>query len=184
MATRISHVPVFVDNTSYAREFKMTRFTYFYMECTEPHDTEILEEDDILPILLLDLEGIIVSGLGNRKLLNSPKRISELFDFIDEKTPYTVSAGYVWLPNSLLKNHIKRKLFRGDVVRVKSSLFLKAYANIRAPEEMDVDERSPKTRLVYFSEKETSAFEKWTAQTINRVTKRYKDQPDMNLRNR
>lgn len=184
MDQSISHVPVFVDSTRHAHELKMTRFIYFYVEHTEPQATTYVASGDALPLLLVDLEGVIVSGLGGQERLDTPEAISDLFDFIDEKTPYVISANYLWLPNELLETYTGRRLSRGDVLRVYAPLFLQACAHARTPREIRLDDVPSDVRAVYLSEEETRAFREWTDRTVDRVKRRYREYPEMNLRKR
>jgi hypothetical protein len=184
MERKVSHVPVFFDSAEFVEGTEMTRFTYFYVECGEPQATSYLAGDDALPILLLDLEGVIVSGLGGKELLDTPEAIRELFDFIEENTPYVVSTSYIWLPQKLLQDGIGRQLSRGDVVRLYTPLFLRASQYVRTSQAIYFDDVPPDIEAVYFSEGETLAFRAWTDMTIERVRKRYYGQPERNLRSR
>jgi hypothetical protein len=181
---KASHVPVFVDNTEFVEGTEMTRFTYFYVECGEPQATSYLAGGDALPILLVDLEGVIVSGLGDKEFLDTPEAISELFDFIEQNTPYVVSTSYIWLPQKLLRDGIGRELSRGDVLRLYTPLFLRASEYVRREQAIRFDDIASDVRAVYFSEGETLAFKAWTDMTVERVRKRYYSQPELNLRSR
>jgi len=184
MEQRISYVPVFVDNTNYIRDTKMVRLTYFYVECTEPSADTYMKSDRSLPLLFIDFEGVIVSGLADKEHFDTPDEISELFDFIDEKDAYVVGVSYFWLPNELLRRYIETDLVRGDVLRVYTPLFLKACTQLKTPREIAIDDIPLDVQAVYLSEKETYAFKGWTDQAVDRVKKRYREQPEMNLRER
>lgn len=181
MNRNISYVPVFVDNLNYARESKMTRLSYFYVECSEPHHITYVDNNNSLPLLLIDMEGVIMSGLGRKRLFNTPKAISELFDFIDKKTPLVVSTSYFWLPAQILNKTIKKKLSRGDVLRIYTPLFLQACAQVKVSPRILLKNIPTDVRAVYFSEKESLAFKKWTDMVVDRVRKRYYGQPKNNL---
>jgi hypothetical protein len=184
MGHDISHVPVFVDNTAYVDRLEMTRFIYFYVESTELQATTYLESDEAPAILLLDVEGVIVSGLGGKERLDTPEAIGELFEFFDERPPYVVTAGYLWLPNAFLETYIGNELSRGDVVRVYTALFVQACMAAGPTGELRIDKVPPDVRPAYLSEEETVAFNEWTNRTVERVRKRYREQPEMNLRTR
>jgi hypothetical protein len=47
-----------------------------------------------------------------------------------------------------------------------------------------IDKVPPDVRPAYLSEEETVAFNEWTNRTVERVRKRYREQPEMNLRTR
>jgi hypothetical protein len=180
----ISHVPVFVDSTAYADKLKMTRCIYFHVEHTGPETTTYLEFDDAPAILLLNVEGVIVSGLRGRERLDTPEAIGELFEFLDEQTPYVVTAGYLWLPNQLLETCVRKELSRGDVLRVYTPLFVQAWAATGSTREIPPGEAPPDVQPVYLSEEETAAFNEWTRGTVERVRRRYRERPEMNLRTR
>lgn len=184
MKRSISYVPVFVDNTNYADELAMTRLTYFYVECVEPHPVGLMDDEDVLPILLIDLEGVIVSGLGEADRFNSPKIIRELFDYIDEQTPYVISANYIWLQNALINRFVDKRLVRGDVLRVSTPLFVHACRGAEGSKGADLRDTELADKPVYYSEEETLAFKEWTDTVVDRAKKRYREQPELNLRTR
>lgn len=184
MEQMISHVPVFVDNTRWADELGAVRFTYFYVERIEPEATTYLEAPDAPAMLLMDLEGVIVSGIGGKRLLDTPEAVDELFKFIAARSSYVVTTGYMWLPDALLRRAIDARLSRGDVVRVYTPLFVQACAAVGPTKEMRLDDIPPDVQPVFLSLDETAAFREWTGRTVERVRKRYHGRPEKNLRTR
>jgi hypothetical protein len=111
-------VPAFVDDIKNIKEFKFTRLNYFYIDLSEPDEEQIIRYISELPIIIIGNEGVIISGLENNILFDKPETISELFDYMDDKTPFVVNTGYFWLPNKLVLNYITEKLSRQSVLRV------------------------------------------------------------------
>jgi hypothetical protein len=160
-------VPIFVDSIKNG----MTRFTYLYLDCSEPHLATISPNDNLSsPVIIIDLEAIIISGL-NGEPFYEPMTIKELFYFIDESNKYVISTGYFWLNNSIIKMFIDQKLTSKHVLRIQADLFLfavKKYSD-------NIDDffqwltPSHTDRLLAISEEETIAFREWTDLTINRA---------------
>ena len=182
MSSRDPYVPVFMDSAGYAEDLGMSRFTYFFIECDEPGElaTPFGGELD-LPFLLMDLEGVIFSPLGGSGEFDSPEAISTLLDHIDRQTPYVVSTSYIWLPNDILARHLDRELRRGDVIRIAAPLFVRASRHTRTPAARAFDDLIELERALFFSPRETAAFQKWTDLTIERVRRRHHGKPEHNL---
>jgi hypothetical protein len=184
MEQHLGHVPVFVDNARYTEELGAIRFTYFYVERFEAEATAYLEAEDAPQMLLLDLEGVIVSGVGGKRLLDTVEAIDELFEFIADRSNFVVATSYIWLPELLLRRTVGAKLSRGDVVRVYTPLFVQACTAAGPTRELPLDDVPPDVQPLYLSEAETEAFREWAGRTVERVQKRYRERPEKNLRTR
>jgi hypothetical protein len=185
MEPSVGHVPVFMDNSGYSGELGLSRFSYFFVEFDEPGEAAApFEGYGAIPFLLMDLEGVILTPLGDRTEFDTPDTISDLLEFIHEKTPYVVSTSYIWLPDEILRKHVGADLKRGDVVRVAAPLFVRACRHARTPAADAFDDMLDLDRAVIDSPVETESFRKWTDRTVERVRKRYRSDTGMNLKER
>ena len=183
MGSEATHVPIFVDSTGVVDGVEMTRCTYFYVRPGEPQATSFLPGEEPFPLLLIDLEGVIVAGLGGR-LFDSPAVIADLFNYIRTHTPYVVTTSYLWLPQQLVRDAVSGRPARGDVLRLYAPWFLQACGYGRTAEPLAFTEVPPAVRPLYFSAAETQAFKEWTGLTVERVRRRYHSRPELNLRGR
>ena len=183
MALETTHVPIFVDSAGVVDGAEMTRLTYFYVRPDETQPASFLPGAEAFPLLLVDLEGVIVAGLGGHPF-DSPAVIAALFDFIPANTPYVLTTSYFWLPQPLVRAAIGRRPARGDVLRLYAPLFLQACRAGPAAEPLTFAGVPPGVTPLVFSAAETRAFREWTGQTIERVRQRYYSRPELNLRSR
>ena len=177
-------VPVFVDDIKNYKDFKFTRLSYFYLDLSTPEEFSIEINDEKLPVAVIDFEGIIISGIRENFYFDTPQIIEDLFDFIYDETPFNVSSGYIWLPNSLIKKYVSEKIDSKSVLRITMDLFIEASKKLLMPEQINLNDLSQKEQLIYYSRKEAFAFSEWTDLTLDAIKKSYHQNTANNLRNR
>lgn len=178
----INTIPVFVDDIKNYENFKFTRLTYFYLDLSEPEEAQLLLALSLKLITIIGNEGIIMSGVGKNKFLDNPEIIDELFDYIEDNTPFVVNTGYFWLPNSIITKYITEKLNRQSVLRIQRPLLIAAIRNLSDPERIKLIDLPADVPAISISSKETEAFKNWTDLTIDQVKKRYYQNKENNLR--
>lgn len=186
MNLKDNYIPIFLDKdvSNVENTSGNLRFNYFYIELETPSPVTISNNQNNLPMLLIDLEGILLYKLGSKQeLFNSPQDITELFDHINNKTNYVLSVNYLWLPNTILSHLPKRKIHRWEIIRIHESIFIQAIIKIHSLEDIGFDE-TYKKEMIYLSEKESIAFTQWGQQTLDKIKERYRTNTRMNLRER
>lgn len=178
------YVPTFADQFVDEPQFKQTRLSYFRLDCGEPYTVEQASGPRALPLLMMDIDGVIISGLDGKPLLDTSDAIEELFDYIDTQTPYMVSTDYFWLPTQTIKDYVDHDLQRGDVLRVVMPLFVQANSGTINGTDLATASSSRDNPPIFFSAKETLAFRSWTDRRIATVRHRYVHMTDLNLRSR
>ena len=173
-----------MDDIKDYKNFKFTRLSYFYLNLSSPEEFNLVFSDQNLPIALVEMEGVIISGIRRNTVFYSASIIEELFDFIYDETSFVVSTGYIWLPNSLINFLVKDRIHRRSVLRIDFDLFAEATRNFLTPEKIEVKKWSERETTIQLSHDETQAFSEWTEMTVERVKQRYHNMDSNNLRNR
>jgi hypothetical protein len=161
-------VPVVVDDAKNYGKFKMTRCTYFTIECDAPSSNWVLElGKKSIPFLLIGLSGLIVRPVRGGRLFESSDSIDELFDTIESHPSLYVDINDLWLPNKLFQG----LPHRGQVYRVGIKLFHVAYLyrEERISEDQFLRQCSELKGNIRFSRKETHSFENWSKFQIQKA---------------
>ncbi len=165
-------VPVVVDDIKRYGKFKMTRCTYFTIECDAPSSNWVLElGKKSIPFLLVGLSGLIIKPIGDGSLFESSDSIEELFNTIESHPSLYVDINDFWLPNNLFQGAHRR----GRVYRVGSKLFRVAYLyrEERISEGQFLRRCSELKSHIRFSKKETRSFVSWSRSQIERARDSY-----------
>ena len=157
-------IPLIVDDVKDQPEFQMTRLTYFSVETIDYlAELEISYEKLAIPVTVIDLQGIITST-RNRSEFSTGRSIEKLFDSIDDTGGLFVDTNDIWLPNVLFK----KKMHRGDLIRIPKELFKLALAyrsdSLSYPDFASY--ASEYAAEILESEKEEQAFKKWARKQI------------------
>jgi hypothetical protein len=178
---RTFDVPVVVDDVKRYGKFKMTRCTYFTIECDAPSSNWVLElGKKSIPFLLIGLSGLIVRPIGGGRLFESSDSIDELFKTIESDPSLYVDINDLWLPNKLFQG----LPHRGEVYRVGSRLFHVAYLcrEERISEDQFFRQCSELKSLIRLSKKETRSFASWSRLQIERARDSYPKSKGLELK--
>jgi len=125
----------------------------------------------VVPFLILRLGGIVYEPIGGG-LFDSPQKITELFEYLEEEGTLLVDMEDVWLPNFVLR---RGDAGVGDVFRVPTELFEAALlfreGRLSAPDFIGRCERDAEN--VRYSEGETLAFLEWRGNEILEAKAQY-----------
>jgi hypothetical protein len=162
-------VPIIVDDI---RAGGLVRLNYLCVETDAPKPGWALNiSDSSLPFLLLGLAGVILHPF-DALVFDTPLRIENLFQTLEERLGFDVAIGNVWLPNSIFKE----KADPGSVFRVDSSLFQRAYSLREMSVNIGTDALDFSWSSLFdqlrnlpppqFSTLETEAFSQWSERQI------------------
>ena len=161
-------VPVVVDDSKSYGKFRITRCTYFTIECDAPSSNWVLElGKKSIPFLLIGLSGLIVRPIRGGRLFESSDSIDELFDTIESHPSLYVDINDLWLPNKLFQG----LPHRGQVYRVGFKLFHVAYLyrEERISEDQFLRQCSELKGNIRLSKKETRSFANWSRFQIQKA---------------
>jgi hypothetical protein len=171
-------IPITIDDMKQLPGVKLTRCSYFTVECDKPSPDWVLEFGRrSIPFLMTGLSGIIYRPLSRKSLFVSPKQIENLFNAIEKSNRLNVGTADVWIPNALIKPLLhKCKLKpRGITFRVRYRFFLSALefrtGKLDLKRFMKLSRKTP--NAVTFSFKEHIAFTTWREKQIDLARKQY-----------
>jgi len=165
---------MWIDNIKKAGSFKMTRLSYFVAEADEPTDdcTIMLGEANI-PVIICGLSVAICQPSNTKQRFESATELDKLFDYIEDKLNLSIETPDIWLPNGLFKSKHSPK--RGDVYRIKQSLFTTALA-FRTGRSTQQDFEKWCVRAlekVTYSDIETKVFAEWSTMQTEQAKATY-----------
>jgi hypothetical protein len=178
---RSFHVPVVVDDVKRYGKFRMTRCTYFTIECDVPSSNWVLGlEKKSIPFLLIGVSGLIIRPIGGGPLFDSPDSIENLFNTIESHPSLYVDINDFWLPNHLFQEPHRR----GEVYRVGNKLFHVAYLyrEERISEGRFLRRCRELRANIRFSKKETRSFGIWSRLQIERARESYPKDKGLELK--
>ena len=169
---KIVKIPIVYDTIREIDGQKMLRCTYFTVQTDEPLPNWYLNlGNTTYPILLLNLEAIIIGAPKSPEMFRNPLDIDDMYEFIEKNTDLFVDINDIWVPHSWFKF---KEFKPGSVFRLRSDLFtycwkfrndqISIYEFIENESILNLKEREE--RMVYFSEEESTAFNKWTSSQI------------------
>ncbi len=178
-------VPITVDSVKETDSYRMTRCTYFSIECSEPAPGWSLRTSDIdVQFFMIGLSGVITAPPGGDQFFDTPDQLDHLFNVIEQNKALYVETNDIWLPNDLfLKSGMKPH--RGQVYRIGGTLFRAAYLlkeDIRSDDEFMLrikDMNIPE--FVKYSENETEALMVWNKKLIDINREYYHANPEKKL---
>lgn len=177
---RIS-IPVVIDDVKNFESFQMTRCTYFSIQCDTPAPNCYLGLGERqIPFLMLGLSGILFQPSLEDQFFDTPEKLEELFQAIEELTDVYVDINDIWLPNFVFTSV---EHTRGSVYRIGIELFEAAYhfrnEVISNRKFSEVCDRLVDT--VHYSPEETEALRQWEDQQIEMAKTHYKENPERRL---
>jgi len=146
--------------------FPMVRCLYIAIEFDTPSNQWLLGiEGQSFPFLMLGLTGVVQAPLGANSF-NNPGIIDKFIDAVEDADGMVLFED-IWLPSELFTDEVSA----GDVYRVGVDLFRHAlsFRDGRSDEKKFRFAATEFHGQMRFSEKETMAFRKWSARTIERT---------------
>jgi len=180
----VPSIPVMVDDVKEFKNFRMTRCTYFSIECDTPSAEWMMElKDREVPFYLFGLSGIIREPIGTKTAFDSPQAIDELFETIEKTPELFVDINDIWLPNFLFENTPTE---RGTVYRIKERLFLEAdrFRDDRISVDRFLKICEELRDHISYSDTETESFKEWASSQIEMAKKVFPKNPDLELKYR
>ena len=179
-------IPIIIDDVKRYGNFRMTRCTYFTIECDTLSPEWILELGELgIPFYPLGLSGIIWKPIGDKDIFDSIDLIDELFDAIEKNPSLYVDTNEIWLPNFLFRHPSNTTCHkRGSVYRVENDLFRTAYffTSDRIPERDFLKTCEKNIERIRYSEEETKSFSEWEQTQISRAKQTYPKNSNLVLR--
>ncbi len=182
-----AQVPVIVDSVKKISGFKMTRVSYFSIESVEPSlgwHLILTEKNLVLPFLMLNLSGIIVSPLHGGPVFGSVDEIEDLFSLVEDGSDGTlfIDINDLWLPNQVFP----KEALRGEVYRLPQELFLAAMKfrkGIMEKRKFSSFAREHRGQIAT-SPDETGVFREWTKREIELAKEKYQENKKYQLKRR
>jgi hypothetical protein len=176
---RSPDVPVLVE-TPARPYFQMTRCHYISVECSEPRPGwEIRFGGDVLPLLMLQLVGVIQRPIGAPRF-STPLLIESLFELLEERAGLLINFHDIWLPGFLFQRGVQT----GDTYRIKVPLFREAYlfrGGRLGEREFEIYCKGLDDALI-FSKDETTAFTAWCDEQVVKAQHQEPKNPDLRLK--
>ncbi|MEN8185519.1 MAG: hypothetical protein ABFR05_00160 [Bacteroidota bacterium] len=186
ISNRDNMIPIIVDVERNIDGHQMVRCSYFSVQSDEPLlNWKINIRSSNSPIVLLNLEAILVGSPSNPNDFKTIEDINEMYDFIEDSNEgLFVDINDIWIPVEMFG---KTDIEQGMVFRIPDEQFilLWKFRNDRisieelfSDEERFVHKMMPDLKQkppVYFSEEETMAFQKWTYKQIEQSRMRYNE---------
>ncbi len=185
-------VPIIVDVERNIDGYRMIRCSYFAVQSDEPLPNWRLRVGEFdSPILLLNLEAILLGAPSNPDGFGNVEEINAMYDYIEKHDELFVDINDIWVPIEWFGNiEIKQGLlFR--IPADQFSICWKLRNDKISVEEMfldeDVQDEDVKSKLIQqphieFSESETSVFEQWTNMQIEQSRAQYNERKEMALK--
>ncbi len=164
-------IPLIVDDVKDLPDFPMTRLNYFSVETLDYLSELMISHSSLeMPVIVIDLQGVITST-RDHSIFSSKELIQSLIDSIDDTEELFVDINDVWLPNIILR----KKLERGDLIRIPKELFrlALAYRSDNMPYKDFLSSAAVFSREIEESELEEKAFKEWASEQIRFAKKIY-----------
>lgn len=178
-------VPIIVDVKRNIDGYQMIRCSYFSVQSDEPLPNWNLKMGEVnSPILLINLEAIIVGAPNNSNKFNNYEDIIRMYNNIEKYDALFIDINDIWVP---IEWFGIIGINQGMVFRIpqdRFSLCWKLRNDKISIEEMFEDENILDERIksklierppVRFSEGETFVFKKWTEVQIDQSRENYKN---------
>lgn len=191
-SNRNNNIPIISDVVRNIDGYKMVRCSYFTIQSDEPLFNCSLKIGNLnYPILLLNLEAIILGSPNNPFEFKNMVDINEMYEFIEEGDLLFVDINDIWIP---IEWFGEIEIKQGMVFRIPGERFSICW-RLRhdkiSIEEMfskeNIKDKDVKINFLHeppvrFSEKETQAFNQWTNLQIEQSRKRYEENRNNTLK--
>lgn len=167
MEQNIIQIPVVTDVERYIDGINMIRCSYYSIQSDIPMPNwEINVSGTSTPMLLLNLEAILVGPIQNVDKFNRMEDIDSMYEFVEQNEGLFVDINDVWIPSTWFG---VKEIKQGLVYRISQenfSLCWKLRNDNISLEEFIAESRNIKEPFISFSEEETSVFHEWTKKQI------------------
>lgn len=184
-------IPVIADTIRNIDDFDMVRCLYYSVQSDDPlPNWSLTMQGSHFPILLLNLEAIIMGPPNDALVFNRASDVNEMYNFIEEQTQLFVDINELWIPIKWINNNIKQ----GMVFRIPPTLFTLCWQfcnnrisvsdlfdNVKAIEPND-QSFSVSGGMVAYSDHETRVFNEWTNMQIEQSQKNYHNNKHLKLK--
>lgn len=174
------NIPVVYDTIREIDGHQMLRCSYFTVQTDEPIPNWNLDlGSESFPILLLNLEAIIIGSPKSPDMFRTPLDIDDMYALIEETAGLFVDINDIWISHSLFKF---KEFKSGSVFRLDRELFTYCwkYRNDQISiselieNEIILSSKEREQSLVYYSEEESDAFKNWTSMQIQQSQELYR----------
>lgn len=176
-------IPVLLDDFKDFENLKMSRFTYFTIECDEPSlGWELELKEARIPICLIGLSAIAWRPIDERfHEFKNLQLIDDLFNTIEEDGNLFIESEEIWFPNYMFSKFSKN---RGDVFRVKLDLFNLAFRYQSGKIEMKeyISKADRFINGIRLSEEETAAFRNWSNEQVSVAKEIYPKNKELEIK--
>ncbi len=176
-------IPIIADVERNIDGYKMLRCSYFAVQSDEPlPDWNLRAGEFSSPILLLNLEAILLGAPNETRTFASKEDVTAMYDYIEKQDEMFVDINDIWVPVEWFGG---LKIKQGMVFRIPQDLFIlawkfrndKIYAKelfghkqVRKAKKLG---KTTKSAMISFSDKESRAFTGWTNLQIEESKKKY-----------
>jgi hypothetical protein len=178
-------VPVIIDDVKDLPDFKLSRCTYFTIECEESlPETSLGTKLLRMPVLTLGMVGLVHAPLEDDEF-SEVEQIEKLLAAVEQDERLEVETSDIWLPNEALAlAKGKGKPTRGDLFRLSHDLFLLAHQHRREllSNEQLTEACAGRGAEMRYSARETEAFQEWMEAEIKSAVKFYHDHEKLALK--
>lgn len=169
-----SRIPIVTDVIRNIDGLEMVRCSYFSIQSDTPlPDWNITIDETTSPILLLNLEAIIVGPLQENDEFRDAGDIESMYEIAEQVEGLFVDINDIWVPLTWFGN---ADILQGTVFRISQSRFTicwKLRNDSIAFEDFKSELENTFKPEMQFSETETLAFREWTKRQINNSRELY-----------
>lgn len=178
-------IPIIYDAIREIDGIPMLRCTYYTVQTDEPLSNWSLDlENKTYPILLLNLEAIIIGAPQSLKMFRNPFDIDGMYELIEDNTDLFVDINDIWVPHSWFKY---REYNPGSVFRLRRDLFTYCwrYRNDQISMHEFIENKSiinlkilaeeKQQSMLDYSEEESIAFQNWSSTQIQKSQEKYRE---------
>ena len=163
MEQNIIQIPVVTDVERYIDGINMVRCSYYSIQSDIPMPNWAINvSGKSTPMLLLNLEAILVGPIQNVDKFSKMEDIDTMYDFVEQNEGLFVDINDVWIPSTWFGG---KEIKQGLVYRISQENFSLCWMfrndNISL-EEFIPEGRKIKASYISFSEEETYVFQEWT----------------------
>lgn len=188
---KAKRIPVIADVERNIDGYLMMRCSYLSIQSDEPiADLDIETGDLSFPVLLINMEAIILGTPGSSHKFASVEEIEQLYDYVDGQDHLFIDINDVWIPSAWFG---KMEIVQGMLFRMPVEAFNRCwklrndrisseemFADEDVREEAVIEKYQENPRVIY-SEEESMTFFNWTTYQIEESRRIYKENKDESL---
>jgi len=176
-------IPIVTDVIRNIDGLEMVRCSYFSFQSDTPlPDWSLTLSRSTYPILLLNIEAILIGPIRDGDRFRNLEDIESMYDYADENEGLFVDINDIWVPLTWFR---RSKIEQGMVYRIPQDRFIHCWQlrndNISIEEFISINENIVEfdTR---FSEEETLVFKDWVEKQISRSKEIYRENRESYLK--